>query len=129
MLVFNTNNQVLTSIWYPLIRKWNESNYSTSWNSFNTSIKDLLNQLFSIPHLELVELWVTLGCGSSTRNYIPTKHLTNQINLWSSWKITSSTPHTDCMRKWRCWKCNLFLLSTNGTLVQPLPFFWFNRLM
>jgi hypothetical protein len=41
LLVFKTNNQVPMLIWYLLIQRWNESNYSTSWSNFIISTKDL----------------------------------------------------------------------------------------
>jgi hypothetical protein len=42
LLVFKTNHQIPISIWYPLIQRWNDSNYSTSWSSFVTLTEDLL---------------------------------------------------------------------------------------
>lgn len=45
LLVFKTNNQVPVLIWYPLIWKWNKSNYSIGWNNFVILIKNLpINQ-------------------------------------------------------------------------------------
>ncbi len=44
-----------TSIWYPLIRKWNDSTYSIGWNNFHHINLRPFNQLVSISNLEHVE--------------------------------------------------------------------------
>ncbi len=45
LLVFKTNHHIPTFIWYPLIWRWNDFTYSTSWRSFIMLTKDhLINQ-------------------------------------------------------------------------------------
>jgi hypothetical protein len=50
-------------------------------------IKQRPNQLISILHLELFENWAT-----PMIIWQPTRYIISQINTWSRWKITSSTP-------------------------------------
>ncbi len=45
ILVFKTNHHIPTFIWYPLIWRWNNFTYLTSWSNFVMSIEDrLINQ-------------------------------------------------------------------------------------
>jgi hypothetical protein len=46
LLVFIINHKIPTSIWYPLIRRWNDSTYSIGWSNFITSTKDLIINQF-----------------------------------------------------------------------------------
>jgi hypothetical protein len=46
LLVFKTNHHTPIFIWYPLIYKWNDFTYSTSWNNSVTSTIDhIINQI------------------------------------------------------------------------------------
>jgi hypothetical protein len=75
LLVFKTNHQTSITIWCPLIQRWDDFNYLKDWNSFIMLTKNLLiNNLyttFSNTH------------GYSKKNHITTRHLVNEISIWS----------------------------------------------
>ncbi len=52
--VLKTNHHTPIFIWYPLIQKWNDFTYSTSWRTSSHQLK-MFNQSIFIPHLKHVE--------------------------------------------------------------------------